>query len=138
MVPKIEVLAGGLGEVTRKTQQEVGEGRAGLGTKKAEGSVERRVGILVDLVQMKLAAELQSMTPDHLRNRIAEIQRVVPLKCVGDRNAHHERWKHKIFDPFVLRRLHHDPGRARTSYKALRRKARAGAAMRLADVVHIP
>src|ERR1700693_1207026 len=36
---------------------------------------------------MKLAAEFQSVTRDHLRERFAEIERVVPLEGVGDRNA---------------------------------------------------
>ena len=58
-VAQIEGLAGGLREVAGRSQQKVGVGVAGLGAVDVEGAVEGGVGMLVDLIDVKLAAELE-------------------------------------------------------------------------------
>ena len=63
MVAQIKVLAGGLREVAGKAEQEIGERRAGFRAVDTEGPVEGAVGIFVDLIVVKLAAELQSVVP---------------------------------------------------------------------------
>ena len=62
--------------------------------------------MLVDLIDVKLPTELDRMISHDLGERIAAIQRIVPLIRVGHRHAHHERRKHEIHDAFILRRLH--------------------------------
>ncbi len=62
--------------------------------------------MLVDLIDVELPTELDRMISDNLRERIAAIERIVPLIRVRDRHAHHKRRKHKIHDAFILRRLH--------------------------------
>ena len=65
-VAKIEALAGCLSEVAGKAQEKIGERRAGLGAIDVERAIERRIRILVDLISMKLAAELQRVRADDL------------------------------------------------------------------------
>src|ERR1700683_1091576 len=91
--------------------------------------------MLVHLVQMKLAPKFQSVRTNHFRNRVAQVQRVVDLSFVGDRNAHYEPRKGNIFDALKLGRLHHHAGwRWR---KTLRPRADAQTAFRLADDIGI-
>src|SRR5580700_12169676 len=86
---------------------------------------------------MKLAAEFECMRPDNFRDAVADIQSVVPLVQVRDRNAHDERREDNIFHPLELWRLHHDAGRPYARLKSLRLQGHARAAARLADIVHI-
>ena len=63
-IAQVEGLAGGLGEVAGGADEEVGVGVAGFGAVDVEGAVERGVGMLVDLVDVELAAELERVRAD--------------------------------------------------------------------------
>ena len=77
------------------------------------------------------------MSAQHPRERITEIQCVVPLKGVGNRNAHHKGRERDIFHALELRSLDDDTLRPRAGHKALRLKRHSQAAVRLANIVHI-
>ena len=87
---------------------------------------------------MKLAAELQRMCAYHLRNRVTEIQCVVPLVDVGGRHTHDERWEHDILDALKLRSLHDDAWSAHARNEALRLKAYSQTSVGLADIIRVP
>ena len=122
-------------EIAGHTYEEVGKGIARFGAVDVERAVERGIGMLVDLIQMKLAAKFQGVRADDLRKSVVEIQRVVHLRFVGDRNAHDERRKRDVFHAFELRRLDKD-ARGRRG-ETLRCQADAQASFRLSNYIGI-
>lgn len=64
--------------------------------------------MIVDLVDLELTAELERVCLNHPGKAIAEIDGVVYLDYVGDRNSHDEGRKGDVLGAFVLRRLHID------------------------------
>ena len=67
MVPEVEALAGCLREVAWHAQQKVGERIAGFSSVNVEGPVKCSVRVFVDLIIVKLAAELQRVGADDFR-----------------------------------------------------------------------
>ncbi len=125
-----------MGEIARHADQEVGEGGAGFGSIDIESSVECRIGMLVHLVPVKLAAKFQGVRSDHLRHRVTQIERVVDLGFIGDGNTHYEGRKNDIFHAFKLRRLNREAGNP-VGHEALRRLAHSEPAMRLPNHIGI-
>src|SRR5258708_2194245 len=93
--------------------------------------------MVVDLVDVKLAAELERVRAHGPRETIAHVVGVVYLGQVGDRYTHHERRKCDVCDAFKLRRLDEDARCPRTCCEALERKAHAQASVRLTDDVSV-
>ncbi len=104
-VAQVEWLTGGLSEVARRSQQEVGVWRTGLSAVDIEGPVERGVGMFIDLIDMELAAKLESVRAYHPGETITQIVSVVDLCLVRDRYAHHEGWEGDVLHAFKLGRL---------------------------------
>ncbi len=135
-VAQVEGLAGGLGEVAGGADQEVGVGVAGLGAVDVEGAVEGGVGMLVDLVDVELAAEFEGVRADGAGEAVAEVEGVVDLGYVGDGNAHDEGGEGDVLDAFELRGLDEDAAVGGAG-EALRGEADAEAAFWLADDVGV-
>ncbi len=123
-------------EVAWGSDQEVGVGIAGLGAVDVEGAVEGRVGVLVDLVDVKLAAELECVCADGSGEAIAEVERVVDLGFVSDGYAHDEGGEGDVLDAFELRSLNEDAFVGRIG-EALRGQTNTETAFRLADDVGV-
>jgi hypothetical protein len=134
-IAQIERLAGGLGEVAGGAEQEVCVGGAGLGAVDVEGAVEGGVGMLVDLIDVKLRADLERVRANGAGEAIAQVEGVVDLGDVGDGNAHDEGGEGDVLHALKLRRLHVDAVRA--GGEALRGQADAETAARLADDVGV-
>ena len=109
-VAQIEGLTRGLGKVAWRAEQEISVRVAGLCSVDVEGAVESGVGMLIDLVDMELSAELQRVRAKYTGESIAQVISVVDLRQIGDRNTHDEGGKGDVFHAFKLRRLHVDPG----------------------------
>src|ERR1700749_475347 len=93
--------------------------------------------MVVDLVSVKLAAELERMRAQSPRNSVTQEISVVYLRQVCDGYTHHESWKRDVFHAFKLRRLDENARRPRAGCEALGRKAHAHASVRLADDVSV-
>ena len=81
--------------------------------------------MLVYLVNVELAADLEGVTAEYAGECIAQIVSVVDLRFIRDWNAHHECRKGDILHSFKLWRLHKDAGSSRTRREPLRSQADA-------------
>src|ERR1700722_3286185 len=93
--------------------------------------------MIVDLIGVKLAAELKRVRIDSSRAPLAEVIGIVHLGQVGDRHTHDKGRKRDVFHAFILGRLNDNAGGTLAGSKALGRKTHPETPVWLTDDVSV-